>query len=61
MHEVIVLLAIEELHLKRAQPGSRFRAVLEFSGFGFIWESPKIGDPNIVPSDSRILMIRTPK
>ena len=26
-----------------------------------IWEFPKIGDPNIVPLNSRILTIRTPK
>ena len=26
-----------------------------------IWEFPKIGDPNIVPQNSRILIIRTPQ
>ena len=26
-----------------------------------IWEFPKIGDPNIVPVNGRILIIRTPK
>ena len=26
-----------------------------------IWEFPKIGDPSIVPQNSRILIIRTPQ
>ena len=40
-------------------PGHAAR--LEENGSRSTWEFPKIGDPNRVPLNSRILTIRTPK
>ena len=33
----------------------------DFTALRLRWEFPKIGDPNLVPYNSRILIIRTPK